>query len=265
MKIVTTTLTMLFLAAVLQAQSPLEMKISHDLDMDSGATFEVELRASNFVDLYTIQLFLTWDEDLYRINDVTYTNDALPSFDNTNIVLPQNDVSIPDPGKVRVVWADAAPANLPDDTHLVTFSFTVLGQPCEVSEFTFDNIGTEESEMLLATGSNFQNVGVNFESKNIMIPGVGCVSSADDLAIENNVSVYPNPVVDYLKIEFENNQIPNKTKVTVMDLTGKEILDLALNSHNNSVDLSTLVQGAYLYSIHNREGVIRKGQIYKVK
>ena len=262
--IYTTTLLLLFTVSSITAQQgPLVIDLNHNLDENSGGVFDVELRVSDFEALYTFQLFLKWDPDMYRIDGVPYVNDELPFFDDTSIILPSEDVSIPDDGKVRIVWSNATTLTLDDDTHIVTLRFTALGQPCAESKFFFEDIGTLESETLLAADANLENIGIEFDDMNVQIPGVDCVSSNENLESNISVDIFPNPVVNYLNVDF-SDQVITETRMILYTIEGKIVEEYSLNAGKNSINVTTLNKGSYLYDIQSNEGIIQRGTLYKL-
>ena len=64
-------------------------------------------------------------------------------------------------------------------------------------------------------------------------------SSAGISAIENTISIYPNPAVDYLNVSIDGDK-------RVYDLTGK----LLIESSATSLDISSLNQGIYLLNVN---------------
>ena len=76
-----------------------------------------------------------------------------------------------------------------------------------------------------------------------------------DLALANNsfnstsISVYPNPVKDILNINYTENI----SKIQVYNLLGQEVLTKSVNNTQNQLDMSTLVQGAYLVKITSND------------
>ena len=244
-------------------QGPLQVSISDNLEEGSGGNFEVTISASDFTDLLTFQLFLTWDDNLYRINETTFVNEDLPFF-ASGIILPDEDVSIPDPGKVRIIWADAAPVSLADETVLVTFSFTALGQACDISEFSFNDIGAEESERLSVVNAAFANIGLEFEPINVQVPGAACTTSTSDLANDITISVYPNPVIDNIIIDLDSQEIAN-AKMELFDVSGKLVKSMQLAAQTNNMDVSDLEESNYIYTIYSNNNLLTKGSITKMK
>ena len=64
----------------------------------------------------------------------------------------------------------------------------------------------------------------------------------------NNISMYPNPVVNNLHIGLQSHQILQE--VTLVNLQGKKML----TSTSNTVDVSHLSSGYYFAMIHTNQG-----------
>ncbi len=262
MKLITTIIFTLGFSMSLMAQGALEIELNHNINEATGDDFEVELSVSNFSDLVSFQLFLNWDERIYRINEVLLANEDLPFFDSS-IILPSEDVSIPDPGKVRIIWADFAPVTLPDETLLVRFSFTALGQSCEISDFTLENIGDEESEELLVLANDLSERDIDFNSVGIQVPGLSCTSNTADLLEMIDVQTFPNPVTQDWNISF--SQIGSPKQLYIYDNLGKMVFSELLSANNQTINLGTLIEGIYLYKIVDNDALISHGKINKIR
>jgi len=57
------------------------------------------------------------------------------------------------------------------------------------------------------------------------------------------VSVYPNPTNGILNIEFSDFIVQN---ITIVDITGKVIIEKAVTAQTENIDLSTFANGVYL-------------------
>lgn len=82
-----------------------------------------------------------------------------------------------------------------------------------------------------------------------------------DEDIKSNVSLYPNPVYDYISVNYSEHY--NKLTFELFDLHGKKLINKELNN-NNIISLRDLNSGMYLYNIvingkHFR-GKIRKNK-----
>jgi endonuclease I len=76
--------------------------------------------------------------------------------------------------------------------------------------------------------------------------------------IQNDFSIYPNPVKDMLQVQLKSTTI---NSVEVVDMYGKtSMIKNFSNNNNNSlrVDLSTLPQGNYFIKVISTDGVVSK-------
>jgi len=61
-----------------------------------------------------------------------------------------------------------------------------------------------------------------------------------------NIFIYPNPTNGIVNIEFVNNNIQ---KITISDITGKQIIEKTTIQQNEMIDLSSFESGIYIISI----------------
>lgn len=78
----------------------------------------------------------------------------------------------------------------------------------------------------------------------------------DEFDLENNISFFPNPTSDYLKIVIKNNTYKASK---VFSIQGKEVL----SSKSLNIDISNLSNGLYFIDIETEEGNIKKKFIKK--
>jgi len=93
----------------------------------------------------------------------------------------------------------------------------------------------------------------------------GCTETADvtitdftgGVGIEElknyGITVYPNPVVDYLSIEAENGDV---TEITLVDASGKALDRMAQSGHVFTLDMRSLASGMYHVMIKTKTAVI---------
>jgi len=65
---------------------------------------------------------------------------------------------------------------------------------------------------------------------------------------QNGISIYPNPTNGIINFEFLNNNIQ---KLTVSDITGKQIIEKITIEQKEIIDLSSFVNGIYIISIQS--------------
>ncbi len=78
--------------------------------------------------------------------------------------------------------------------------------------------------------------------------------NVNTVTADNSFNYYPNPVEDNITIKGANN-------IEVLDLVGKKVLSVDVNS--NTVSLSTLESGLYIVNFYNDGQLIETGKIYK--
>jgi hypothetical protein len=72
-------------------------------------------------------------------------------------------------------------------------------------------------------------------------------------------SVYPNPVEDILRVKVVGG---TDAKIELFDVTGKRVKTAPLNEDEQTVDLSSLVAGVYLYQITSVDNaILRTGKL----
>lgn len=74
----------------------------------------------------------------------------------------------------------------------------------------------------------------------------------NELFIQNNFKVYPNPAADYVTIEYDENAGVQLRGVQILDSSGKWIRSVKDNFHQ--IDVSGLSEGIYLFVIQTDKG-----------
>lgn len=97
----------------------------------------------------------------------------------------------------------------------------------------------------------------------IVVKVKNCVTSISSIALENKISVYPNPAKNVLNIQVAENV---KSDIKVYNVLGKVVVDLDsknLNT-NSSIDISKLNEGIYFIEISiDNERLVK--QFVKIK
>ena len=78
--------------------------------------------------------------------------------------------------------------------------------------------------------------------------------SVSKVTNENSISVFPNPVINYLNFHFKQNEAVNYV-VNLYDINGKEVLKANLQSQNQNsqLNISQLADGMYVLTIDSKE------------
>jgi hypothetical protein len=80
---------------------------------------------------------------------------------------------------------------------------------------------------------------------------------------ESGISVFPNPAVDYVNIEFDEIPIGN-SKIQIFDITGRLIGSKEIDNQSNiTFNLSDLKEGVYILNIKSYEGWTKSVKIIK--
>ena len=78
----------------------------------------------------------------------------------------------------------------------------------------------------------------------------------NELKVQNQYRVYPNPISDVVNIEGDNTP----TRIVVVNIQGQEMMTV---SNTKSINTSTLASGNYLLRITNENGMIETHQLTK--
>ncbi len=157
-----------------------------------------------------------------------------------------------------------------DSTNLVTFTinqaqshlsvpFFELPLPIKFKNGSQDTIirfnNTFSGEPFSAQLS-FQADSLIFDPEYWIISANNTINNINQLTIENSISVYPNPSVDMLMIEF-GNSFSGDAQLKITDADGKLVLEksivLSTTTNQNRIDVSALVTGVYFVSVETRE------------
>jgi hypothetical protein len=83
----------------------------------------------------------------------------------------------------------------------------------------------------------------------------------ENMDFDNGIYLYPNPVVNELNIRFKN--IPSLYSIEVSDILGNHIISKQLQGKNNSIDVSELAKGVYVYMIFSENKKIKTGKFIR--
>jgi hypothetical protein len=80
----------------------------------------------------------------------------------------------------------------------------------------------------------------------------GCVTTGlKEYVDKNDLKIYPNPTSNKLYVELEH---PTRTKVSLFDITGKEVYSTIINQATSTIDVSSFKSGLYLVKVVNENG-----------
>ena len=144
----------------------------------------------------------------------------------------------------------------------LTFSFIGLE---DVTEFWIEGIGSSrgfihvgmyepkhdsDGEMyhLLCYHVNNDVIYVNPEYNECDLP-----YAVEDNSTDNNISIYPNPANEVIKILNDNNL--NITSIEIIDLTGRTVMS---TNKTDAIDISELSEGQYFVKIIGETTIVKK-------
>lgn len=93
----------------------------------------------------------------------------------------------------------------------------------------------------------------------------GCVTTSnmitvnvgvEDIGLEDQLNVYPNPVTDVLNVQWNNTS--EAASLSIRDLSGRLILSERGGNGNAAIDLSELSNGNYILELQTQTGTLRK-------
>ena len=79
--------------------------------------------------------------------------------------------------------------------------------------------------------------------------------AVNEFELASKLKLYPNPAKDLLYIYFENLTNP---AVTICDVNGRMLKKIALDKSSNTIVISDLETGVYLFKIESDEGMVTK-------
>ncbi len=91
----------------------------------------------------------------------------------------------------------------------------------------------------------------------LMLIDVPCLTSLNDIEIENGIVVYPNPVSNILTIEMLTYS-SEKKYISIYDILGKQVLSESFSSQKHTVNVSELVKGIYVVELRIGKNLVRK-------
>jgi len=90
--------------------------------------------------------------------------------------------------------------------------------------------------------------------------GNGLFTSIENEKIKSTEAIlYPNPAGDIVNIEF--SQVYQKATLQLLDISGKTLMEKQLNANYQSINISAIPAGTYVYRIFNKEGLDERGKV----
>jgi hypothetical protein len=163
------------------------------------------------------------------------------------------------------------------DNHNVLLNWTIT-QPTENQKFYIENsrngtdwteIGSVQNSLITHNSGSYTFTVVNpvngnqyYRIRQVDAGGKITYSEIKMISVKNNsqVSVWPNPTSDYIRIQNENATAGRGFKASLFDLSGRKVNETLLHGSLNTVNISSLPLGTYVVKIQ-----LANGEIYNQK
>lgn len=81
---------------------------------------------------------------------------------------------------------------------------------------------------------------------------------ADELTAGTSLTLYPNPAKNVLNLDLETSMLGESKVFVLIDLHGKMLLEVPVQSLHMSVPISDLPEGIYIAAISNKKGIVER-------
>lgn len=145
--------------------------------------------------------------------------------------------------------------NYPDTVNWILSAgdFTAAGGEQYLLIGNFKN--DANSNALLINSNNIYNSTYLFIDDISLTPCVGI----NELKGNDEIELYPNPIIDNLNIIANNNE---SLEITIYEFTSRKVLECKFSKFT-SINTSHLAKGIYLYEAKNKNEIIAKGKLLK--
>ena len=100
----------------------------------------------------------------------------------------------------------------------------------------------------------------NIECRTITL---GTSSSDDESVSRADISLFPNPIQDYLLVTL-GEYVPAHGQIMIYDITGRSVITQRIYYGQNSVDMRALQAGMYVWKVVDGTQVVREGKVVKI-
>ena len=166
-------------------------------------------------------------------------NEGLGSFDLVTKHIADTTI-IPDPGSINRRYITAAAVDYINDLFYINLGNRSTYGVGEIATLAGDSIAS------YVTGINAEAIAIDYRSP----VGINLAENAKDF-----VNIYPNPVTDFLTLNFNGTETIKLIKIT--DLSGRVIHEKYLNGNEKTMKFSceNLSSGVYLLSFLTENGM----------
>jgi len=86
-----------------------------------------------------------------------------------------------------------------------------------------------------------------------------CATAVNEIKVEDNTSLFPNPFTDKLTISVGSNE---SIEITIYDLASRKLMQKEL-TNTITLDTRQFAKGIYVYELKNKNTVFKKGKVLK--
>lgn len=144
-----------------------------------------------------------------------------------------------------------------------TFANVLRVVTTDSATYIFSGFGNSDTTRVVTKSYKWYAAGIHFPVLQIDsvredggIPDVtgkfyaGAVVSSIHKAIDNNISIYPNPVSQWLQIKAPENTVAT---IAITDLAGREVMRQSISETQINLSLASLEKGVYIIQLFNHE------------
>jgi|AntAceMinimDraft_17_1070374.scaffolds.fasta_scaffold09573_3 hypothetical protein len=83
----------------------------------------------------------------------------------------------------------------------------------------------------------------------------------DNLLINVQITVYPNPAKDRLTVQLSNCDFSKEIKLTIINNLGQTIKQIQIFNALTSIELDNFTHGLYFYQLQNNQTILKTGKV----
>ncbi len=258
------------------SQSTIWMDDFNDEDLSDWTLIDADMDGENW-DIYQVT-----DQLGNPVTPMSLTSrswQGVPLTPDNWAISPAIDLSSAS-GTITLQYITQVPAAAWDEEHYSVYVATsnstvdLLASETQMSETLGDagNTGQPVDKVLdISAFAGEPEVYIAFRHHNVIdmdyisIDDVKVVAetlSTNDLtASKSNLSLFPNPATDVVKVNLGDNFNTSKVQITLTNLSGKQVSKVAYDA--NGIDVSNLPAGLYLVTATDGKNTVTKKLIKK--
>lgn len=114
--------------------------------------------------------------------------------------------------------------------------------------------------MLAFYGESTLNYSNEFSDLFVDDINISQTVNINEYKVSENINIYPNPTTGIINFNFLNSDVE---KISILDVTGKIIIEKSVNSQTDNIDISNYANGLYLIKLQTDKELFTKKIIKK--